>query len=293
MNIMKPAVTASPEAVRQDVRQPVRNDVLVGPDWLQEHLHDPLLRIVEVDVSSTSFDQGHVDGAVLWNIYRDLKDPDYRLVDRDAFAQLLGRSGIDPGSTVVFYGYAPAMGFWLMRLYGHRDVRILDQARGHWRDQGRPWTIDSAIPPTTSYSLAAEDSGIRADQPTVEAAINDPGVTLVDVRTDLEYRGKRFWPSGGDEPGGRAGHIPSAVRVSIEGVQDESGAFLSPAALRKVFAPIDLSDDRDLITYCTIGGRAATAWFALTYLLGRDHVHVYDGSWAEWGRLPATPVVCS
>ena len=283
MNVVKPGVTASSEAVREDV--------LVGPDWLQEHLHDPLLGIVEVDVSSTAFDQGHIEGAVLWNIYRDLKDPDYRLVDRHSIEQLTCRSGIEPRSTVVFYGYAPAMGFWLMKLYRHRDVRILDQARDHWRDQGRPWTTDPALPPTTSYRLAAEDSRIRADQPTVEAAINDPGMTLVDVRTDLEYRGERFWPSGGNEPGGRAGHIPSAIPVSLEGVQDESGAFLDPAELRRVFAPIDLSGDGDLITYCTIGGRAATAWFALTYLLGRDHVHVYDSSWAEWGRLPATPVV--
>jgi len=288
MHAMKPAVTASSDAVPPAGREAV----LVGADWLEEHLHDPLLRVVEVDVSSTAFDQGHIDGAVLWNIYRDLKDPEYRLVDRHAVEQLIRRSGIEPGSTVVFYGYAPAMGFWLMKLYGHRDVRILDQARGHWRDHGRPWTTDQPMPPASGYLLAAEDPGIRADQPTVEAAINDPGVTLVDVRTDPEYRGERFWPSGGDEPGGRAGHIPSAIRVPLDGVQDESGAFLDPAKLRTVFAPIDPSGDGDLIMYCTIGGRAATAWFALTYLLGRDHVHVYDGSWAEWGRLPATPVVC-
>jgi thiosulfate/3-mercaptopyruvate sulfurtransferase len=285
MHVVEPSATAGSETVRRDV--------LVGPDWLQAHLHDPLLRVVEVDVSSATFDQGHIEGAMLWNVYRDLKDRDYRLLDRFAIQQLIGRSGIDRDSTVVFYGYAPALGFWLMKLFGHRDVRILDLSRGHWRDQGRPWTSKPTAPPPTNYPLPPEDPQIRADQPTVEAAIKNPRVTLVDVRSDLEYRGERFWPSGGDEPGGRAGHIPSAVRVAIEGVQDESGAFLAPADLQTVFAPIDLSGNDDVITYCTIGGRAATAWFALTYLLGRDHVQVYDGSWAEWGRLPATPVVRS
>src|SRR5664279_2178779 len=215
---------------------PTAADVLVRPEWLVEHLHDPDLRVIEVDVSPAAYVKGHIDGAVLWNVYQDLKDPGYRTVGTPAVQELLRRSGVEEGSTVVFYGYAPAMGFWLMKLYGHLDVRILDQARRHWRDQGRPWKTNPALPSTTSYPLTAEDRRIRADQPTVQDAINDPGVTLVDVRTDLEYRGERFWPSGGEEPGGRAGHIPSAVRVPIEGVQDESGAFLGPAELRRVFA---------------------------------------------------------
>jgi thiosulfate/3-mercaptopyruvate sulfurtransferase len=113
------------------------------------------------------------------------------------------------------------------------------------------------------------------------------------VRTDPEFRGERFWPSGGLEPGGRAGHVPSAVNISIEGLHDERGSFRSAADLRQLFSPIELTADGDVITYCTIGGRACTAWFVLAHLLGRKQVRVYEGSWAEWGKMPATPVECA
>ena len=112
----------------------------------------------------------------------------------------------------------------------------------------------------------------------------------MDVRSAAEYQGERFWPSGGMEPGGRAGHVPSAVHQPIDGIYREDGSFRSAAELRRVFAPTVLDGDGGLITYCTIGGRAATAWFVLTHLIGRDRVRVYDGSWAEWGRIPGTPV---
>jgi thiosulfate/3-mercaptopyruvate sulfurtransferase len=223
-------------------------------------------------------------------VYRDLKDANYRLVDSAATEQLLGRSGISPRSTVVFYGYAPAMGFWLMKLYGHADVRILDCARGTWKDQGRPWSRDAANPLTSRYRLPDENEGIRALHSTVEEAINDPTCAIVDVRTAPEFRGERFWPSGGLEEGGRAGHVPSAAHLPIEGSYDEQGSFRSAADLGKLFSSIDLTGDSEVISYCTIGGRACTAWFALTYLLGRQHVRVYDGSWAEWGRMPGKPV---
>jgi thiosulfate/3-mercaptopyruvate sulfurtransferase len=191
---------------------------------------------------------------------------------------------------VVMYGYAPAMGFWLMKLYRHLDVRILDCARGVWQDEGRPWTKDATRPGITHYRLPDSDDRIRAGHRKVEDAINDPTCTIVDVRTDPEFRGERFWPSGGLEPGGRAGHVPSAVNLTIEGLHDERGSFRSTADLRQLFSPIELTADGDVITYCTIGGRACTAWFVLTHLLGCEHVRVYEGSWAEWGKMPATPV---
>jgi len=263
--------------------------VLVDPRWLEAHLFDPRVRVVEIDVSPAAYGDWHIDGAVLWNVYADLKDADYRLVDAPAMQRLVTRSGIRPDSTVVFYGYAPAMGFWLMKLYGHADVRILDCTRDTWRGQGRPCSSVRTEPATTRYVLPQQNERLRADHTAVRHAIGHPGTTILDVRTRDEYQGERFWPSGGMEPGGRAGHVPGAVHQPIDDLYDDRGAFRAAAELRGVFSAASPGDG-DLITYCTIGGRASTAWFALTYLLGRDHVRVYDGSWAEWGRMTDTPV---
>ncbi len=266
---------------------------LVEPGWLAAHLGDPDLRVVEVDVSPAAYDDWHIDGAVLWNVYQDLKDADYRPVDTGALQRLLARLGIRPQSTVVFYGYAPALGLWLMKLYGHVDVRILDGSREAWRAAGHPWSNTPSKPATAEYPLGEPDGHIRADQTAVRDAIDQTGTLLVDVRSEAEYRGERFWPSGGSDPKGRAGHVPSAVHQPIDGLYDDHGAFRGVDDLRDFFSSIDLDGDGELITYCTIGGRAATAWFVLSCLLGREHVRVYDGSWAEWGRMAGTPVETS
>jgi thiosulfate/3-mercaptopyruvate sulfurtransferase len=278
---MEPVKVAAVQAGRLSLAQ---------PEWLTAHLHDPAVRVVEVDVSSRAYDEWHIDGAVLWNVYQDLKDADYRLVDTASVERLLARSGISPDSTVVFYGYAPAMGFWLMKLCGHQDVRILDCSRDAWQAEGRAVNSQATEPAAARYVLPAQDGRLRADHTAVRNAIGAPGETLVEVRTWDEYRGERFWPSGGLEPGGRAGHIPSAVHQPIDGLYDERGAFRPVTDLRAVFSAVDLDGGEELISYCTIGGRACTAWFVLTYLLGRDHVRVYDGSWAEWGRMAGAPV---
>jgi len=149
-----------------------RPDVLVDTDWLADHLADPLLRVIEVDVSPHSYDEGHIEGAVLWNIYGDLKDGEYRPVDSATFERVVSESGIGPDSTVVFYGYGPALGFWLMTLHGHRDVRVLDASRETWRAEGRPWTTATAHPETSVYRLAHEDDRLRAKEQDVQDAID-------------------------------------------------------------------------------------------------------------------------
>ena len=265
---------------------------LVDPGWLAAHLGDADLRVIEVDVSPANYDDWHIDGAVLWNVYADVKDADYGTVDTAAVERLIARSGIGPDTTVVCYGYAPALGLWLMKLYGHRDVRILDCSRDTWRALGHPWstTASPVRPPAGGYHLDEIDGHLRADRTAVLEAIGKPGTTVVDVRSAAEYRGDCFWPSGGMQPDGRAGRVPWAVHQPIDGLYNVDGSFRTAAELRGIFSPTVLDGGRELITYCTIGGRAATAWFVLTHLLGRDAVRVYDGSWAEWGRTPGTPV---
>jgi len=184
------------------------------------------------------------------------------------------------------------MGFWLMTLLGHRGARILDCSRDTWRAEGHPWTTIAADPSAVECRLAGEDRRVRADQAEVREAIGRPHVRLLDVRSLAEFDGERFWPSGASEPNGRAGHVPTAVHQTIDGVYDARGAFRSAGELREHFAA-HLDADHELITYCAVGGRAATAWFVLTRLLGHERVRVYDGSWAEWGRMSGTPVAVS
>jgi thiosulfate/3-mercaptopyruvate sulfurtransferase len=265
-------------------------DTLVDAAWVAAHLQDPDVRLVEVDVSRSAYDAGHLEGAILWDVYKDLLQPSYHIIEAPALEQLLSSSGIPPESTVVFHGYAGALGFWLLSLYRHRDVRLLDGSRKRW-EAGRlaMTTTVPALAPST-YRLQEPDSTIRAVRETVEAAIGAPNSLLLDVRSELEYTGERFWPSLPPQGDERAGHVPGAVLVPIDVTCREDGTFKSPEELRASYANHGVTENKDIITYCTVGGRASQAWFLLTHLLGYPKVRVYDASWAEWGTLPDTLV---
>jgi thiosulfate/3-mercaptopyruvate sulfurtransferase len=268
-------------------------EVLVDPSWIGAHFDDPGVRFVEVDVSPAAYDQGHIPGAILWNAYADLRDASYIPVEQSELERLLSRSGITPDMTLVFYGYGAALGFWLMKTHGHADVRMLDGSREQWPQSGAAWSTEVTEPIASAYKFPPEHTDIPASRKAVEAAIEDPGQILLDVRSEQEYSGERFWPSGAVEDAGRPGHLPGAISVPIDMLRTEDGALKSTEELRGVLDSAGVSKDKVVVAYCTIGNRASQAWFALKYLLDYPEVQVYYGSWVEWGKLPDTPIELS
>jgi thiosulfate/3-mercaptopyruvate sulfurtransferase len=241
-------------------------------------------------VSPAAYDGGHIPGAVLWNAYSDLRDPDYRPVGRAELERLLSHSGFAPDTKLVFYGYGAALGLWLMKAYGHRDVGMLVGTREQWAQNGGQWSTQVPEPAESSYALPGADSSALSDRATVEGALGDPGQVLLDVRSELEFSGERFWPSGATADAGRPGHIPGAISVPIDLLQDEAGRFRPVQEMRRALQSAGVTPEQRVITYCTIGNRASQAWFALRYLLGFPNVTVYYASWVEWGKSPDAPV---
>jgi thiosulfate/3-mercaptopyruvate sulfurtransferase len=260
----------------------------VDPAWIASRLSDPSVRLVEVDVGSKAYDAGHIPGAALWNAYTDLRRPDYLPVADAALQDLVRRSGIDTGTTVVFYGYGAHLGHWLLKSHGHRDVRLMDGPRERWTQGGRSWSSDRQRLATTGYALAGRTAHASSKED-VLAMIARQG-TVVDTRSKAEYDGERFWPSGATAGAGRAGRIPGSVHLPIELLRRDDGTFRGTEEMLQVLRDHRIDRRTQVVTYCTIGNRAAQAWFALQHLLGYEDVRVYYGSWTEWGTAPDTPI---
>ena len=278
------------ETSRDRVGHSVEPEETVDAAWIQSHGSDESVRLVELDVSPAAYDAGHIPGAVFWNAYSDLRDQEYKPIEREALEELLSRSGVTPDTTVVFYGYGAALGFWLMKTHGHGSVRMLVGDRGQWEDGGGEWTIAVPNIAATRYSLTDADPRTLSNQAAVEAAVDDPRQVLLDVRSPLEFEGERFWPSGATEDTGRAGHVPGAVNVPIERLREEDDSFRPTEEMRTALQRAAVAPDQHVIVYCTIGNRASQAWFAMRYLLGYPNVSVYYGSWVEWGKSPGTAI---
>lgn len=268
----------------------LHQEAIVDAAWLIGRLDDPAVRVVEVDVTGARYQQGHIPGAVLWNAYTDLHHPDYSPTERDELESLLSKSGISATTTVVFYGYAPYLGFWLMKSLGHDRVRVLGVSRDTWVGESCPWTTDTTQVGGSTYALPTGPRTAFASLESTWAAIGDPDQLIVDVRTSAEYDGDRFWPSGASEGAGRPGHIPGAIHLPIELMRAEDGSLKSSGEIGKITDEMGINAGRTVTTYCTIGGRATEAWFVLTHLLGFPNVRVYVGSWANWGTRADTPV---
>jgi len=269
--------------------------VLVTADWAREHLDDPMVRFVEVDVDTTAYEQTHLPGAVGWDWTSQLTDGLRRdLASRDELGELLSRGGIAPDTTVVLYGdnnnWFAAWAYWQLKLFGHRDVRILDGGRRYWLDQGLPLTTDVPSHQPTGYRLPEPDYSTRAFRDDVLARLGDPSFALVDVRSPAEYNGDVIAPPGMTETAQRAGHIPGAASIPWSQAVREDGTFRSPDELRALYASKGVTADRDVVTYCRIGERSSHTWLVLHELLGFPRVRNYDGSWTEWGSMVGMPI---
>jgi len=272
-----------------------RSDVLVDADWVEAHLDDPGVVLVEVDEDTTAYDKGHIRGAVKLDWRKDLQDPVRRdFVDRHGFEQLLSERGIGNDDTVVLYGgnnnWFAAYAYWYFRLYGHRSVKLLDGGRKKWELESREMVTAVPERPRTSYQATEQDSSLRAMRDEVIAAIGKRN--LVDVRSPDEFTGKLLAPAHlPQEQAQRAGHIPTAKNIPWSKAANDDGTFKTDGELRTLYqdeAGLDFS--KDTIAYCRIGERSAHTWFVLHELLGQPRVKNYDGSWTEYGSLVGVPI---
>jgi thiosulfate/3-mercaptopyruvate sulfurtransferase len=272
-----------------------RSDVLVDADWVEAHLGDPGVVLVEVDEDTSAYDKGHIAKAIKLDWKKDLQDPVRRdFVDKHGFEELLSDRGISNDDLVILYGgnnnWFAAYAYWYFRLYGHANVKLLDGGRKKWELDSRDLVTDVVQRPRTSYQAADPDTSIRAFRDEVIAAIGQRN--LVDVRSPDEFSGKLLAPAHlPQEQAQRAGHIPTAKNVPWSKAANDDGTFKSDDDLRKLYGDeAGLDFGKDTIAYCRIGERSAHTWFVLHELLGQRGVKNYDGSWTEYGSLVGVPI---
>ncbi len=270
-------------------------EMLVDTTWVEEHGNDSGVRIVELDVDTAAYDDGHVKGAVGWNWTTQLCDTVQRdIIPKDGFDTLMAESGISRDTTVILYGdnnnWFAAWALWQMKIYGHKDVRLMNGGRKKWLREGRELTTDATDVESASYRALDPDFSIRAFLPDAMEAHADGNVGLVDVRSPDEFTGRILSPPGLPETCQRGGHIPGAVNIPWGQACNEDGTFKSADDLKALYEGKGIVPGQPVIAYCRIGERSSHSWFALKYLLGYSDVRNYDGSWTEWGNLVRAPV---
>lgn len=276
----------------------VHPEVVVSTEWLAEHLNDPNVRIVESDEDVLLYETGHIPGAVKIDWHTDEQDQLRRdFVDRAGFERLAASRGIANDTTVVMYGdrnnWYATYTFWLFKLYGHKDIRVLNGGRAKWEAEGRPLVKDVPSYPPTTYTANEPDLSIRAfrDEVLQQYVGARPGTALVDVRSPAEYKGEVIamvnYPQEGAQ---RAGHVPGARNIPWAKAANEDATFKSAEDLRALYEGEGVTPDKNVVAYCRIGERSSHTWFVLTQLLGYQNVKNYDGSWTEWGSLVGVPI---
>lgn len=270
-------------------------EVLVSTDWVAQHFDDPKVRLVEVDVDTSSYDKGHIKNAVGWNWQSQLQDNVRRdLLGHKEFEDLCSKSGIGNDTTVVLYGdnnnWFAAYALWQFKYFGHKDVRLMNGGRKKWELEGRPFTTDAPKVTPTNYKASSPDESVRARRELIFETLDKHNRNLVDVRSPDEFTGKVIAPPGMSETAQRGGHIPGASSVPWAKAANEDGTFKSYDELVKLYEGAGVRPDRETIAYCRIGERSSHTWYVLKYLLGFDQVRNYDGSWTEWGNLVDAPI---
>jgi len=271
-------------------------EVLVTTDWLRENLKTPNVRIVEVDVDPKLYAAGHIPGAVGWDWTTQLQDQVKRdIISREDFEKLNSEAGIKNTDTIIIYGDASnwfaAYGFWLYKIYGHKDVRLLNGGRAKWlNEEGAPLTTEVQKFAKSQYKVSSVDGSLRAKVPEIFAA-SEKKAPLVDVRSPDEFTGKIIAPPGMSETAQRAGHIPGATSIPWSTAVTNENTFKTADELRTIYLDQKrLDPSKPTIAYCRIGERSSHTWFVLKYLLGFKDVKNYDGSWTEYGNLIGVPI---
>lgn len=270
-------------------------EMLVDTAWVAAHSSDPNVRLVEVDVDTAAYEEGHIPGAITWNWTTELCDTVQRdIIPKDAFEQLMMSSGVGNGTQVILYGdnnnWFAAWALWQMKIYGHQDVRLMNGGRKKWIAEGRELTKQVPEITQTTYKAQAPDLSLRAFLPEVQQAMANKTAALVDVRSPKEYTGEILAPPGLPETCQRGGHIPGAKSIPWGEACNEDGTFKSANELQALYQGRGITADGPVVAYCRIGERSSHTWFVLKYLLGYPNVKNYDGSWTEWGNLVRAPV---
>ena len=269
---------------------------LVSTQWVADHGSDANVRLVEVDVDTSAYDEGHIAGAVSFNWQSQLQQNVVRdIVSRSEMEALLSSSGVAPDTTVILYGdnnnWFAAWAFWQLKYYGHNDVRLMNGGRALWLAEGRAVTTDVPSHAATQYSITAENGDLRALRDYVLQAVNSGSHALVDVRSPDEFSGALNAPPNVPQEGSqRNGHIPGAANIPWGQAVNEDGTFKSAADLSALYGGKGVDGSRETIAYCRIGERSSHTWFVLSQLLGYDNVRNYDGSWTEWGSIVGAPI---
>lgn len=279
-------------------------DVLVSTGWVAQHLKDPNVRVVEVDEDVLLYDTGHVPNSVKLDWLAQLNtSPQRDFVTGQDFARLMDNVGIKNDTTIVFYGdrnnWWAAYAYWISKLNGHNNVKVMDGGRKRWIDEGREVTKDVPKFSSSGYKAGAPHPEIRAFRDDVLQHIGGrehPRLSgdraLVDVRSPVEYSGETTHMADYPQEGVlRGGHIPGAESIPWAQAVDTDTATFKPAdELKQLYGGKGVTPEKDVVVYCRIGERSSHTWFVLHELLGYPKVRNYDGSWTEWGNAVGVPI---